>query len=223
MNAVYDQKADALRLDLQVIASWIEPGSRVLDLGCGNGDLLAYLKSHKQVQATGIEFSEERAAYCIERGLTVLQGDFCQEICDYPDHCFDVVILSHTLQQVRNPKQLLMDMLRIGRRVIVSFPNYAHWHVRVQVFLTGLAPVTDQLPYEWYDTPNIRIICLKDFKRFLRKFGMQAVREVAINTHHHEVKGNLVRYLKNLRATYGIFMLEFAGDAQQTMQEIDHG
>ena len=215
MSTVYNAEASSLRYDLQVIASWIEPGSRVLDLGCGSGDLLAHLKTHKQVHATGIELSEERVAHCIQRGLTVLQGDFCEEISDYPENCFDVVILSHTLQQIRNPKELLLDMLRIGRRVIVSFPNYAHWYVRLQVLLTGLAPVTDQLPYEWYNTPNIRIISIKDFQRFMVQFGMRAVRELAINTHHHETRGNQVRYLKNLRATYGIIMLELAQDTEQ--------
>ena len=215
MNSVYNIEAGSLRYDLQVIASWIEPGMRVLDLGCGNGDLLAYLRSHKQVHATGIEFSEERVEHCIQRWLTVLQGDFCEEIGDYPENCFDVVILSHTLQQIRQPKELLLDMLRIGRRVIVSFPNYAHWYVRLQVLFTGLAPMTDQLPYDWYDTPNIRIISIKDFQRFMLQFGMRAVRELAINTHHHETKGNQVRYLKNLRATYGIIMLELAQNAGQ--------
>lgn len=215
MSTVYNQDARSLRYDLQVIASWIEPGARVLDLGCGNGDLLAHLKIHKQVHATGIELSEERVTHCIKRGLTVLQGDFCQEIGDYPDNCFDVVILSHTLQQIRNPKELLLDMLRIGRRVIVSFPNYAHWHIRLQVLFTGLAPVSDQLPYDWYDTPNIRIISIKDFQHFMQQFGMRAVKELAINTHHHETRGNQVRYLKNLRATYGIIMLELAQDADK--------
>jgi methionine biosynthesis protein MetW len=197
-----------MRFDLQVIASWIEPGSRVLDLGCGNGDLLEYLKIHKQVIGTGIEFSEEKAAHCIERGLTVLQGDFRREVRDYPEGRFDVIILSQTLQQISDPKELLIDLLSIGKRVIVSFPNFAHWSARLQILFTGMAPVTDQLPYEWYNTPNIRVISIKDFKRFLRLFGVRTVREVAINTHHHDYKGNIVRSFKNLRATYGIMMLE---------------
>lgn len=197
-----------MRFDLQVIASWIEPGSRVLDLGCGSGDLLEYLKKHKQVSGTGIEFSEEKAARCIERGLTVLQGDFRQEVRDYPEGRFDVVVLSQTLQQISDPKELLIDLLWIGKRVIVSFPNFAHWSARLQILFTGMAPITDQLPYEWYNTPNIRVISIKDFKRFLRLFGVRTVREVAINTHHHDYKGNIVRSFKNLRATYGIMMLE---------------
>ncbi|WP_448871431.1 methionine biosynthesis protein MetW [Desulfobulbus propionicus] len=208
MSAVYNREMGTVRFDLQVIASWIEPGSRVLDLGCGNGDLLDYLKHHKQVRGTGIEFSEEKVAHCIERGLTVLQGDFRKEVCGYPEGRFDVVVLSQTLQQIRDPKELLMDLLWIGKRVIVSFPNFAHWSSRVQLLFTGMAPINNQLPYEWYDTPNIRVISIHDFKRFLRLFGVRTVREVAINTHHHENKGNMVRYFKNLRATYGIMMLE---------------
>ncbi len=196
-----------MRFDLQVIASWIQSGSRVLDLGCGNGDLLDYLKFHKQVRGTGIEFSEEKAAHCIERGLTVLQGDFRQEVVDYPAHRFDVVVLSQTLQQIQDPKELLLDLLRIGQRVIVSFPNFGHWSARLQLLFTGMAPMNEQLPYEWYNTPNIRVITIKDFNRFLRTIGVRTVRQVAINTHHHDYKGNIVRLWPNLRATYGIMML----------------
>jgi methionine biosynthesis protein MetW len=208
MSAVYNQNLETMRFDLQVIASWIEPGARVLDLGCGNGDLLEYLKKHKQVNGTGIEFAEEKVARCIERGLTVLQGDFRKEVCDYPEGRFDVVVLSQTLQQIRDPKELLIDLLWIGKRVIVSFPNFAHWSARLQILCTGMAPITDQLPYEWYNTPNIRVISIKDFKKFLRILGVRTVKEVAINTHHHDYKGNIVKYLRNLRATYGIMMLE---------------
>lgn len=208
MNTVYNRDLGTMRFDLQVIASWIEPGSRVLDLGCGSGDLLAYLKAQKNVLGTGIEFSEEKVARCIERGLTVLQGDFRKEVCDYPEARFDTVVLSQTLQQIRDPKELLLDLLWIGKRVIVSFPNFGHWKARLQVLLTGMTPVTDQLPYDWYNTPNIRIITIKDFHRFLQTIGVRLVREVAINTHHHDYKGNLVTCWKNLRATYGIMMLE---------------
>ncbi|OQX10857.1 MAG: methionine biosynthesis protein MetW [Desulfobulbaceae bacterium A2] len=197
-----------MRFDLQVIASWIEPDSRVLDLGCGQGDLLWHLKNAKGVQGTGIELDEERAARAIERGLTVLQGDINQEVCDYPDHSFDYVVLSQTLQQVHEPEKLLRQLLRIGGRVIVSFPNFSHWANRLQLLLQGRAPVSDQLPYAWYDTPNIRVITIRDFKRFVRHMGVRLAREVAINTHHHDQQGHVIRYWTNLRATYGIMMLE---------------
>ncbi|WP_028580456.1 methionine biosynthesis protein MetW [Desulfogranum japonicum] len=203
-----DLKSPAMRFDLQVIASWVDPHTRVLDLGCGKGDLLSHLREQKQVKGTGIELSEEKVACCIERGLTVLQGDFLEEVRDYPKDCFDLVILSQTLQQVTDPKNLLTDLLRIGKRVIVSFPNFAHWSCRMQILFQGIAPVTDQLPYEWYNTPNIRVMSIRDFKRFLRMIKVRIVREVAINTHQRDVKGNTVRYLKNIRATYGIMMLE---------------
>lgn len=199
---------DNTRFDLQVIASWIDPGARVLDLGCGNGDLLYYLKHEKKTHGTGIELSEDKVAKCIERGLTVLQGNFLEEVLDYPDLSFDFVILSQTLQQIMEPKELIKELLRVGKRVIVSFPNFGHWKVRLQVLFTGHAPVTDQLPYEWYDTPNIRVISINDFKRFLRMTGVRIAREVAINTHHHDREGHIITYLHNLRATYGIMMLE---------------
>ena len=199
---------DNTRFDLQVIASWISPGAHVLDLGCGKGDLLYYLKKEKQVHGTGIEQSESKVARSIERGLTVLQGDFQEEVHDYPDLRFDFVILSQTLQQIMNPQELLPELLRVGKKVIVSFPNFGHWRVRMQVLINGHAPVTDQLPYEWYDTPNIRVITINDFKRFLRMTGVRLAREVAINTHHHDREGHIVTYLTNLRATYGIMMLE---------------
>jgi len=207
MNWIHKNNKE-LRFDLRVIASWIEPGSKILDLGCGNGDLLLYLKEFKQVKGTGIEMKEEKVATCIENGLTVLQGDFSEEVHDYPDNCFDVVIVSQTLQQVMDPKNLIFDLLRIGRKVIVSFPNFGHWMIRLKVLFTGKAPVTEELPYHWYDTPNIRVISIRDFKTFLKTAGVKLVREVAINTDHHNEEGNIVHNLINLRATYGIMMLE---------------
>lgn len=199
---------DAIRFDLQVIADWIEPGSRVLDLGCGKGDLLAWLTTNKQITGTGIEMDKEKAAYCIARGLSVLQGDLNEEVEDYPDKSFDYVILSQTLQQIFEPARLLYSLSRIGRRVIVSFPNFSHYSIRLQLLLKGVAPKNDQLPYSWYDTPNIRVITLSDFKNFARDVGYTIVKEIAINTNSANSAGNIVRYFPNLRATYGIFVIE---------------
>jgi methionine biosynthesis protein MetW len=196
-----------MRFDLEIIASWIEPGSRVIDLGCGEGDLLLHLITHKGVIGRGIERSEEKVAHCIERGLSVLQGDINEEVHDYPEGGFDYVILSQTLQQVYEPDVLIRAMLRIGRQGIVSFPNFSHWDIRRQVFFTGFAPVSRQLPYQWYNTPNIRVITLKDFRSFIDGVGLRILREAAINTHSQDRHGRIVRLLPNLRATYGIFLI----------------
>jgi len=199
------------RFDLQVIASWIKPGTKVLDLGCGGGDLLYYLKKNKQVIGTGIESQETKVAQCIAKGLTVLQGDINEEVLDYQDDAFDYVILSQTLQQVYYPDKLLKLLLKIGRKVIVSFPNFSHWSIRLQVLFTGLAPKNEQLPYEWYDTPNIRVITLNDFRKFTRDQGCTVLKEMAINTHHHDTKGHVITFLPDLRATYGIFLIGKGG------------
>ena len=196
-----------MRFDLQIIASWIEAGSKVLDLGCGEGDLLLFLKKNRGVVGTGIERAEAKVAQCIERGLSVLQGDINKEVLDYEDGTFDYVILSQTLQQVYDPANLIESLLRIGKRGIVSFPNFSHWRIRLQLLLTGYAPKTKQLPYEWYDTPNIRVMTIKDFRKFSREVGFNILKEVAINTQNHEKRGNIVKVHPNLRATYGIFLI----------------
>ncbi|OGR07937.1 MAG: methionine biosynthesis protein MetW [Deltaproteobacteria bacterium RIFOXYD12_FULL_50_9] len=196
-----------MRFDLQIIASWITPGAKVLDLGCGEGDLLSFLKEQKQVYGTGIECQESKVAQCIAAGLPVLQGDINSEVEDYPDKAFDYVILSQTLQQVFDPEKLIHAMLRIGGQAIVSFPNFSHWRNRLQLLTTGYAPKNRQLPFEWYNTPNIRVITLNDFRRFARLAGFTILKEVAINTDHHNEDGNIINHLAGLRATYGIFMI----------------
>ena len=193
------------RFDLQIIASWVEPNTRVLDLGCGEGDLLFYLKSRKGVRGTGIENNEEKVAQCIEKGLTVLQGDINAEVLDYPDDAFDYIILSQTLQQVYEPAALLRSILRIGKKAVVSFPNFSHWQVRFQLMTSGYAPITRQLPYQWYDTPNIRVISLKDFRKFARTVGFKILKETAISI--HDRKGKTIQWMQNLRSTYGIFLI----------------
>jgi methionine biosynthesis protein MetW len=200
-------KNNGIRFDLQLIASWIEPGARVLDLGCGEGDLLHYLKIHKQVQGTGIEKEEGKVARCIARGLSVLQGDINAEVLDFPDKAFDVVVLSQTLQQVFEPDRLILSMLRVGHKGIVSFPNFSHWRIRAQLLTRGYAPITPQLPYQWYDTPNIRVITLKDFERFSKEVGFEINKSLPVYTKNQEKEGQRVTFLPNLRATYGIFQI----------------
>ena len=196
-----------LRYDLRIVASWIEPGSKVLGLGCVEGALLHFIKTHRKGSCTGIEINEEKVAKCIELGLTVLQGDINQEILDYPDDTFDYVILTQTLQQIYEPSALIQAMLRIGKKGIVSFPNFSHWNIRMQLLLKGYAPISQQLPYEWHNTPNIRVITLKDFRRFADQTGFDIIKEVAINTHNEDRSGKIIKIFPNLRATYGIFLI----------------
>lgn len=198
----------ALRYDLKTVASWIPEGAKVLGLGCGEGDLLYYLKHNKRVIGSGIEKNEARVAKCIEKGLTVLQGDINEEVQDYPDKAFDFVICTLTLQQVYAPAVLIKSMLRVGKRGIVSFPNFSHWRIRLQLLLTGNAPKTKELPYEWYNTPNIRVITLKDFRNFAQKVNIRIVREAAINTIGQDRHGKVIHRLPDWRAKYGIFMVE---------------
>ena len=196
-----------LRYDLQIIASWISPDSRVLELGCGKGDLLLWLKNHKQVMERGIEIRESKVVNCIENGISVLQGDINTEIIDYPDQAFDYAICSQTLQQVYDPVSLIQSMLRVAGKCEVSFPNFGHYRIRSQLIFTGCAPVTRELPYEWYNTPNIRVLSLRDFENFARQAGFTILKKAAINTKNHQMEGKIVTFLPNLFATYGIFLI----------------
>jgi methionine biosynthesis protein MetW len=190
-----------------IIASWIEPGSKVLDLGCGEGNLLYYLKNMKGIVETGIEIVKEKAVKCISKGLSVIQGDINEEILDYPENTFDYVILSQTLQQVYKPSDLIHSLLRIGMKGIVSFPNFSNWRIRLQLLTTGYAPITKQLPYEWFDTPNIRVITIKDFRKFSKKVNFDIAKEVAANSNNGKV-GGIVSFMPTLFAEYGIFLIE---------------
>jgi len=196
-----------IRFDFKIIASWVKPGSKVLALGCGEGDLLYFLKKNNNVQETGIEIKESRVSKCIEKGLSVLQGDINEEVVDYPDNCFDYVILSQTMQQVYTPFKLVMSMLRIGAKSIVSFPNFCHWQIRMQIMLSGYVPKTKELPYEWYDTPNIRLLSIKDFRSFAKKVGFDILKQEAFKYNRDDTDGKIVRFMPNIFATNGIFLI----------------
>ena len=196
-----------MRFDLQIIASLIGEKSRVLDLGCGKGDLLEFLQKNKRVEGYGIEKDEERAIEAITRGLPVLQGDISEETQDYADNTFDYVILSQTLQQVYKPEAVINEMLRIGKKGIVSFPCFNHISIKFQLLLASKAPVTEELPYDWFDTPNIRVITLKDFRVFCARYKINILKELGISSHYKEATGKIVKFLPNWFARYGIFML----------------
>jgi methionine biosynthesis protein MetW len=163
----------SLRPDLAVIAANVAPGSRVLDIGCGDGALLAALRDGKQVDARGMELDSHGVAECVARGLSVMQGDADSDLVDYPDAAFDYAILSQTLQTTKRPDQVLDQLLRVGRKAFVSFPNFGHWRVRASLLWHGRMPVTRLLPVAWYETPNIHHVTVSDFRDLVAAKDLQ--------------------------------------------------
>ncbi len=190
------------RLDHLFIVDTVEPGSRVLDLGCGRGVLLKLLVDRKNVRGTGVEIAEERVYEAVAQGLSVYHGDIDEGLSDYPAGMFDYVIISQTLQQARRTVFVMEEVLRVGRRIVVSLPNFAHWKARAQLLVRGRAPVTKALPYEWYDTPNIHSVSIKDFRHFAREHHMRIVRDFYLGA------SGEIRIWPNLRAENAVFVVE---------------
>jgi methionine biosynthesis protein MetW len=161
-----------LRSDLAIIAKNVREGSRVLDIGCGEGQLMAALRDHKAIDARGLELNARDVATAVARGLSVVQGDADTDLAEYPDGSFDYAILSQTLQTTKRPDLVLDNLLRIGREAFVSFPNFAQWQIRFSHMFGGRMPVTEQLPHRWYDTPNIHHLTIDDFRSFLKSRGV---------------------------------------------------
>ena len=191
-----------LRVDYELIESLIDPQSRVLDIGCGNGDLLARLVHDKGITALGIEVEQDLIVECINRGVSVVQHDIEKGLSCCADNSFDYVVLSQTLQTLRHPESVFRELLRIGRKVIVSFPNFAYWRSRLQLALTGKAPVTSSLPYSWYDSPNIHFLSLSDFDDFCKGIGARVLRRIPLVRN----KPIPVRFLPNIFAEQVIYL-----------------
>jgi methionine biosynthesis protein MetW len=196
------------RIDLKLVAEMVTPGSRVLDVGCGDGELLALLAETRNVDARGIELSREGVAGCVARGLSVIQGDADTDLTEYPDDAFDYVILSQTIQATRNPRFVLEQMLRVGQRAIVSFPNFGHWRMRSQVFFQGRMPVTDALPYAWWDTPNIHFCTIRDFVTLCETIGAVKERAVALDAAGGRVGVSAPWWFWNLFGAQAVFLLK---------------
>ena len=169
-----------LRPDLQIVADWIAPGSRVLDIGCGNGDLLAYLGKHKGVDGRGIELRRTKVNQCVSAGLSVIRGDANQDLMLYPTGSFDYVVLTQTLQRVEQPRAVLQELIRIGTRAIVSIPNFGYWRNRVGLMLQGRMPVTEHLEEPWYSTKNIHLCTILDFTNLTEDMGLQVEQEIVL-------------------------------------------
>ncbi|WP_307437822.1 methionine biosynthesis protein MetW [Labrys monachus] len=195
------------RLDLLKIRDMVTPQARVLDVGCGDGELLTLLASTRGVDGRGIELSQLGVNTAVSRGLAVIQGDADSDLANYPADSFDYVILSQTLQATRNPRLVLEDMLRIGRRVIVSFPNFGHWRIRRQILLRGRMPVTENLPYEWYDTPNIHFCSIRDFVELARKLDAVIERAEALKLNGQPVQVKAPWWFWNLFGEQAVFLL----------------
>ncbi len=189
------------RSDYRIISQLIEEGSRVLDLGCGDGALLGWLAEHKNVDARGIEIDGAKVRRAIARGVSVYQGDIDEGLTDYPNQAFDYVILSQTLQETRHPLRVLREMLRVGRYAIVAFPNFGHWRVRLVHLWTGRAPRTSLFPHDWFDSPNIHFLTVKDFEELVMRQNWRVERRICLAGNH------TVDFGHNLFAEVAVFLV----------------
>ena len=195
------------RVDLVVITGMVAQNSRVLDVGSGDGQLLRLLAETRGVDGRGIEISREGVNHCVAKGLAVIQGDADIDLADYPDDAFDYVILSQTLQATRRPRWVLEQMLRIGHHAVVSFPNFGHWKIRLELLFRGRMPITENLPETWYETPNIHFCTIRDFVELVRELDVKMERAVAFNSWGRPVRLNAPWWFWNIFGEQAVFLL----------------
>ena len=190
-----------VRHDFETIAAWVRPGARVLDLGCGDGTLLLHLKNVRQAHGYGVEIDDDNILACIRNGVNVIQNDLDAGLSGFEANSFDYVVLSQTLQAVRHIEQVVSEMLRVGKEAIVAFPNFGYWKHRMQV-IEGHMPVSQNLPYHWYDTPNIHLCTLKDFEAFCQERSIRILERVVMDSDRE------IRFLPNIRGSVAVYRVE---------------
>lgn len=194
-------KHNSIKLEYRIILDLVQQGSSVLDLGCGTGELLSLLAREKKARGQGIEIDEQAIYKCVSKGLSVFHGDIDFNLSEYEDKSFDYVILNQSLQEVKKPEIVLKESLRVGRKVIVGFPNFVHYSARLQIFFKGKTPITSSLPYEWYDTPNLHFLSISDFMGYCRRRNIRIEKSFFIGENKE------VRIFPNLFALVGIFLI----------------
>ena len=194
--------------EFQVIAELIENDKKVLDVGCGDGILMNFLKKNKNTNIRGLEISKSKVQECIAKGLTVIEGNAEKDLQQFPDRSFDYVVLSQTLQAFLDPELVINELLRVGKKAIVTIPNFGYWRVRLHLLLKGTMPITKTLPDEWYNTPNIHMCSIKDFFHFVKSRDIKIYKSLAISNQKVSIVKDSNLILKNLIADLGIFLIE---------------
>ena len=197
-----------MKNEFKVIAELIEKEKKVLDVGCGDGVLMEFLKNNKNINIRGLEISKSKVQECIAKGLTVIEGNAEKDLKQFPDKSFDYVVLSQTLQAFLDPELVLKELLRVGKQAIVTIPNFGYWKIRLHLLLKGTMPITKTLPDEWYNTPNIHMCSIKDFYNFVKSRDIKIFKSLAINNKNASIISDSNLTIKNLFADLGIFLIE---------------
>ena len=197
-----------MKQEFKIISDLIEKNTRVLDVGCGDGILMEYLKYNKEIDIRGIEISKDNVQKCLSKGLTVIEGDAEKDLLQFPDSSFDFVILSQTLQAFLTPEIVIKELLRVGKKAVVTIPNFGFWKVRLHLLLKGTMPITKNLPDEWYNTPNLHMCTLKDFYNFCENRNIKLDQSIALKNEKISTINKLNLNIKNLSAELGIFLIE---------------